>query len=242
MIIGTWNVNHRVGKVRFRPEAAHAATAIGANLLVITEFYPQKFEEEFRAVIAEAGWQHQLLSPVAPELANRILIVSRQPIEHLSLPAPLFDHQFPSNLLAVTVPSERLSIVGIRVPAYFGATAALLRSAWTWIESTAKSLSSRASLILGDLNVSTSSRTTGGSYFRKILNSGWVRANTEDRFTFFGHGGKSSETDHILATKHCLLRNARVVKRAGDFDLADSDSALSDHAAVICDVVVREQA
>src|SRR5438093_10280998 len=99
MILAAWNLNNRVGKVRFRPEAAQAAIAIGADLIVLTEFYPQRHEQSFRSRLAEAGWHFQLMSAESSEIANRVLMVSRVPIFPSATKLPAFDQQFPSNLL-----------------------------------------------------------------------------------------------------------------------------------------------
>src|SRR5581483_10279796 len=56
MRIATWNLNHRVGRVRFRPEAAQAIVELDADVIVLTEFYPQQHEGLFRAVLEAAGW------------------------------------------------------------------------------------------------------------------------------------------------------------------------------------------
>jgi hypothetical protein len=40
--IATWNLNHRCGKTRFRPEAVNAIAALQADVVVLTEYYPQK--------------------------------------------------------------------------------------------------------------------------------------------------------------------------------------------------------
>jgi len=37
MRLATWNLNNRVGKVPFRPEAAQAAIALDVDLMVLTE-------------------------------------------------------------------------------------------------------------------------------------------------------------------------------------------------------------
>ncbi|HEY1861060.1 MAG TPA: hypothetical protein VGG61_11930 [Gemmataceae bacterium] len=81
--LATWNLNNRVGKVRFRPEAAHAAVALGADFIVFTEYFPPKHDRQFCQVLAESGWMHQLISdePDDPdEKANRTLIASRLPL------------------------------------------------------------------------------------------------------------------------------------------------------------------
>src|SRR5687768_7739147 len=105
MRLGTWNLNNRVGKVRFRPEAARAAVALDSDVIVFTEYFPQQNHQQFCHVLAEAGRVHQLVSPEAAEAANRILIVSRLPLERDGLVPPDLDRQFPANVLAVYLPT-----------------------------------------------------------------------------------------------------------------------------------------
>lgn len=116
MLIATWNLNNRVGKVRFRPEAAAAAIALGADVLVFTEYYPKDHERTFVLTLRDAGWPYQEKSKDTGEIANRVLIASRLPLEPLDIRLPDFDRQFPSNILCVGVPSTGVSIVGVRVP------------------------------------------------------------------------------------------------------------------------------
>ena len=80
MRIATWNLNNRVGKVRFRPEAAAAAIALGVDVLVFTEFFPRQHGDKFRATLASAGWTEQLMSAQPSEVANRVLIASKLPL------------------------------------------------------------------------------------------------------------------------------------------------------------------
>jgi len=195
MIIATWNLNNRVGKVRFRPEAAQAAITVEADLIVFTEFYPQQNEEQFRYTLEQAGWQHQIISNASTEIANRILIASRIPLLPLDIEFPDFDQQFPSNLLGVTLPSVGLTVLGVLVPAYHGNTAPLLFQAWQWLEATAASLKIKPTLILGDLNVAiTSNGGRAADYFRRILANGWYRATPSDSPTFFSHTGSSGDS------------------------------------------------
>jgi hypothetical protein len=140
MRLATWNLNNRVGKVRFRPEAAEAAAALDADILFITEFFPQGHETRFRATLASAGWSEQLMSAPPNEVANRVLIASKIPLAPLPLEFPTFDHQFRSNLNAVWLPSVGLAVVGVRVPAYSGQTTPLLTRAWEWLGATTTSL------------------------------------------------------------------------------------------------------
>lgn len=240
MKIATWNLNNRAGKVRFRPEAADAAVALGADVLVLTEFFPQEHESRFRDALRRAGLGEQFMSAQPTEVANRVLIASRLPLAPLTIEGPTFDQQFRANIAAVSLPSMGLSIVGVRVPAYGANESAFLRQAWEWIESTAAMLRHEAAVVLGDLNVSVASPDSrGGGHFRRILASGWQRAVPADAATYFGHGGRTSEIDHILATDRCVLSEAACIKSTGGFTYCDSQGAISDHAALQCRIEPR---
>lgn len=186
MRIATWNLNNRVGRMPFRPEAAEAAVALDADIVVFTEFYPQGHESKFRATLAAAGWSEQLMSTPTDAVANRVLIASKVTMEPSPLALPAFDAQFPANVCAVLLPTIGLTVVGVRVPAYSGPEQPLLTSAWDWIKAAAFSLKGTHAVILGDLNVSTdSSASRGGAHFRRILSDGWRRAAPPGGATFF---------------------------------------------------------
>ncbi len=240
MIVATWNLNNRVGKVRFRPEAAFAACAIGADLIVFTEFYPQAHEQAFRAALSVSGFPHQLMSKASLEVANRVLIASRLPIEPLALRLPDADHQFLSNVLGITVPSEGLNVLGLRVPTYVGATGRQrLFGAWAWIERTATSLADSPAIMLGDFNVTTTARRSqGGEHFRRVLASGWQRAEPQCPATYFSPRGFKTAIDHILATRYCRTHGANVLQETSDFLYAGPKAAISDHAVLRCTINV----
>jgi hypothetical protein len=79
MLIGTWNLNNRAGKTRFRPEAASAIAALRADVVILTEYYPQGREDAFQAALSDAGWTYLLASKTLDDVANRILIAYRLP-------------------------------------------------------------------------------------------------------------------------------------------------------------------
>src|SRR5580658_2233229 len=100
-LVATWNLNHRAGRGSFHPEAAEVAIALGADVLVFTEYFPRKHEIEFRSTLSNADWTQQLISEQSSEVANRVLIASKLPLAPLTLDPPKFDHQFPANILGV---------------------------------------------------------------------------------------------------------------------------------------------
>jgi hypothetical protein len=159
------------------------------------------------------------------------------PLERDSLALPTFDIQFPSNMVAAYLPALRLRILGLRVPMYLGESLPNLLKAWQWIESAAAQLRGAPAVILGDLNIPPSPGHRGrGAIFHRILERGWHRA-TPTGYSYLGHSGRCSEIDHILATSHCTLRDARYVTSIStseeDFTLSGSSDVLSDHVALV---------
>jgi hypothetical protein len=98
MLVATWNLNNRVGRISFRPDAANAAIALGSDVIVFTEYYPREHHEQFCHVLAQSGLSYQLLSIETGEVANRILIVARLPLERDNILLPDFDSQFLSSV------------------------------------------------------------------------------------------------------------------------------------------------
>jgi hypothetical protein len=239
MRIACWNLNNRVGKVRFRPEAALAAGELDADLLVLTEYHPRGQGPAFQSTLESAGFPHQVLSSQSPERANQLLMASKLPLQPSDLPLPTFDNQLPANLVAVTVPAIGLSVLGVRIPAYQSKERHLLKCSWHWLEAAARSWISRPSIIIGDLNVRvTSPATKAGDSFRRIMAAGWQRAEPTGAGSFISHQGSTSEIDHALLSPGCALRSAAYVTRTDHHVLAGAPGALSDHAALLVEVRV----
>ncbi len=240
--LATWNLNNRVGKVRFRPEAANAAAALNADAIVLTEYYPQRHHRQFCRVLADSGLKYRVLSTKPAEIANRTLIVSRFPMVRDDLALPAFDNQFPANTVAAIIPSFGLRILGLRVPAYLPKQRDLLLKSWAWLEDAATSLRNSPAIILGDLNVGAVPKRSGkGEYFLRILESGWQRAAPAAGYSYLGHSGHNSEIDHMLHTSRCHVHGAEYVTELGDFIYAGTRDALSDHAALVATVEVKHE-
>lgn len=239
--LAAWNLNNRVGKTKFRPEAAAAACALKADVLVFTEYFPQQHHARFLDDLASAGLGHTLLSRETGERANRVLVAGRLPLEEDVIKLPDFDLQFPANVLAVYLPSIGVRLLGLRVPTYGHKGNANLLHCWEWIEATAAALRKTPAVIVGDLNVKlSSSAKQGGDHFRRIMQNGWHRAAPSAGNSYFGHSGARSEIDHALGTSRCELKGAQYATRAGTFELAGSSTAISDHAVLMVNVAVPD--
>lgn len=239
MVIATWNLNNRVGRTPFRIDAAHAATSLGADTIIFTEYFPQQYHGSFCQILAQAGYDHQLISRDYGEVANRILIASLYPFEQSSLPLPEFDNQFPSNILAVFVPFMGLHVIGLRIPSYGSKEKELLVKSWGWLEAIANTLRDAPAIIIGDLNVTLrSNKSKGGEHFRRILSNGWRRAEPKGMYSYYGPRGVRSEIDHMLVTEYCAIKDATYVIGRPGYNLAGVSGAISDHAALIASVTV----
>jgi endonuclease/exonuclease/phosphatase family metal-dependent hydrolase len=246
----TWNLNHRAGYQPFRLEAAEVASALGADAIIFTEYHPWKtkdgrrFSQElharFRDRLMDLGFGHTALSPGTEERANRVLIVARLPFDEDALGRPTFDRQFPANIIAVRFPDTGLRVLGLRVPAYETKDRERLAACWAWLEYAARQLRGSPAVILGDLNVTpTESATTASRHFRRMLDSGWVRARPTGGFSYYGQQNRRSEIDHVLGSPGCAVSDAVYVVRTGVFELAGSAAALSDHAALAATIEVK---
>lgn len=237
--ITVWNVNNRVGRTTFRPEAAHAAMALDADVIVLNEFFPGAMREEFLRQLRHEGWSHQRMSPEPSVQANRVLFASRIPIESVALPPSTVDEHLTSNAAAVSLPDGAI-VVGIRVPTYEGD---LLRRAWDWVERLALILhgsKSSGAVIVGDLNTSMSAKGAKRiPQFHRMLEGGWRRAQPAGQGGYRHVSGTWHEIDHVLACGDLDVANARYVTDAAAFSLAGRPDSLSDHSALTFDLVNR---
>lgn len=234
MRIASWNLNHRVGVTRFRPEAADAAMALGADALFFTEYSARGEGAALQAQLAAHGWSAQLLSPDTGVAANRVLVAARVPVLPDLYPRPRFDQQFPANLLIVRFPESGLRVIAVRIPAYTARQGPQLVQCWDWLEQAAAALAGDRAVIVGDLNSSPAApRQRGGDHFQRILGSGWTLGTPATGASYFGLGGRTSVIDHLLLSPACAAEDAAFVTAAGGFELAGSRKALSDHAALV---------
>jgi endonuclease/exonuclease/phosphatase family metal-dependent hydrolase len=222
----SWNVNNRVGRVPFRAEAADAAMDVGADVLVFIEFFAGAHLDDFQIRLRDGGWVHQALSQKVAIKANQILVASRIPIETRDLPPTATDEHLMSNSLWVRVDAA-LELFCSRVPTYTGEQRSV---AWDWIARVAGNVrESRPALLIGDLNTSLYSRAPVPQF--KALMRSWRRLQPLGSGSYYGTTGIVSEIDHALVDGD-LDAAAWYVRSAGDFQLARSDFAISDHAGL----------
>lgn len=238
MKIAAWNLNHRVGKTRYLPEAASAIGSLTVDVLVLTEYFPRVHDKQFASDLMDHGFSSLVASKETDEDANRVLIAAKERFEIDSLALPTFDQQFPANVLAVRFPSTNIRLLGVRVPYYIDKELPRVQDAWAWLETAAETLKEDKAIIVGDLNASvTSSSSRGGDHFRRIMESGWVRAQPANGSSFFGKDGVNTEIDHALCTATLRLVSVRYETKTVNEVFVGGDKALSDHAVLMVEVL-----
>ncbi len=237
MRIACWNINNRVGKTRFRPEAADAAITLDSDAIFLMEYFPQANDSAFRSRLADAGYVHQHVPPPVDVRANRTFVASREPcVNALDALPPIGEVQLRSNTLAVDFPKAGVRVLCLRIPAYEGAERALVASAWTWLQSAASELVGRPAIIMGDLNTTpTSAQSQGGKHFRQLIQDGWSLA-TPSEPSFYSNRGTTSTPDHLLHSAHAHVASASFLVEVGPWRLAGAPGSLSDHAALVADI------
>lgn len=241
LLIATWNLNHRVGYTSYRPEAARSIAGLGADVLVLTEYFPQEEDARFRSDLEAEGYSWLSASDNEGIRANTVLIASRLPAVVEPLGLPTFDDQFGSNLHAIRLRDSDLVVIGIRVPWYTDGPAKIAL-AWEWLECLAEQRLSSTTIIAGDFN--TAARPTvarGGKMLLRMLESGWRRAAPTSGASFVGKGGQHTEIDHILVSPLCELGTARYVTEERGIQFAGKHG-LSDHAVLVADIRVARAA
>jgi hypothetical protein len=241
MKLAIWNLNHRVGKTKFLPQAASAIGSLLVDALVLTEYFPTDHHDAFAAELAKYGFSAQMLSRETGEKANRVLIAAKQPFEIDPLPLPDFDLQLPANVLAVRFPSTGIRLLGLRVPYYTKKDLPRVLDAWAWLELASEMLRDDQAIIVGDLNAEiTSHAKRGGDHLRRILAQGWTRARPASGVSYYGKGSVGTEIDHALCSPSLKFASARYQTDVGDAVFAGKDFALSDHAVLMVEAVLSE--
>jgi endonuclease/exonuclease/phosphatase family metal-dependent hydrolase len=234
MRIASWNLNNRVGRTPFRPDAAAAAVALDVDTIFFNEYFPQAHGPSFERELADAGLAHQIISTKTPARANRTFVASRVPVERDSIDLPTFDHQFPANVLAVRFPDSQLRVLALRIPAYKSSQNDLGLRSWAWLESAAATLIEHPAVIIGDLNVRAGShRGRGAQQLQRIRKTGWTLASSDTEPSYFSSRGYAHTLDYLLHTAQVRVSCAPFVKAVNDYVLADGHAALSDHAAIV---------
>jgi len=238
--IVAWNVNHRIREKPIPDQMIEAIVALAPNVVVLTEYVHGPSRGSFLARLAQHGFGKWLVSERRPR-ENQVLIAARTDLERGSIRAPEIDRSAPSNVLHVHLPQEGVEILGLRVPDY-SKDAKTKRVCWDWILETAASVKDRPFVIIGDFNTDPKyPRSRCGDCIKRLDDDGWQLASPPDGSSFWTLNGDAVRIDHAFVTKLLGVERAAYVTRSDrNVFVGKEPGALSDHAALSVDIIVRE--
>ena len=227
-----WNVNHRSQQRKIPATMATAIASLRPDIVLLTEYVPGPSRNAFISDLAYYGLLH-VLGTERVLGQNSVLIASRTPLRPGRIRAPAIDAALPSNVLHVTVPEQNLELLGIRIPDYSRAPA-LRRACWDWILDIGDRLRARPSVILGDFNTSpVYPPSRCGDRISAMVASGWQLSSPASGASYWTPKGRGVQIDHAFTSPHLVTRSSRyVVEDHGHVFAVNSESALSDHAAL----------
>jgi endonuclease/exonuclease/phosphatase family metal-dependent hydrolase len=238
-IVG-WNVNHRILEKAIPDQMTEAIVSLGPDVVVLTEYVHGASREAFLGRLADHGFCHWFVSDRRPR-ENQVLIAASSLLEPGPIRAPEIAPSVPSNALHVRLPDHGLEILGIRVPDY-SKVPKTKRACWDWILETARSVSNRPFVMIGDFNTDANyPRSRCGDRIKKLIDDGWQHAAPPEGSSYWNLNGHPVRIDHAFVSRHFTVTNAAYVTNLGGYIYAGRDpGALSDHAALAIDITRSE--
>jgi exonuclease III len=254
MRIVAWNVNHRTVPKPIAPTLAAAIVSLDPDVVVLTEYVQseQPYGHDFLCEgLRDGGLAFVQVSPqtaahhdgqTSRRASNQVIVASRSRTEP---GGPLEPEPTPfaaSNYLHVMIPSVDAHLIGLRVPSYDKRSD--LRAYWEWFEARVEASVRQRMVIIGDLNANPKEprRDIGSRCLDRIKNRGdwFIPDPTGETWSYwpFRESVSPSRIDHALVSPGFRCVDARYVARSGNHVLAGSSrDALSDHAALVLDIV-----
>jgi endonuclease/exonuclease/phosphatase family metal-dependent hydrolase len=237
-----WNVNYRTRPKPVSPLLVGAIAALEPDVAVLTEYVPGTGHAGFLEGLAAIGLRHTRVSHYVPK-ENGVLVASQGVMEIGAIEAPPIDPSMHSNFLHVYLTADGFEVLALRVPDY-SKQLPIKRRCWDWILETARQLKDRPAVMLGDFNTDVSyPRARCGDRIAMLVNDGWQHAAPPEGASFWTLRGHGVRIDHAFVSKHFTVEGSQYVRQVGSYQLAGRGSgALSDHAALVVDIVPSTEA
>lgn len=233
-----WNILHGGGAKRL-PEIALALVERRPDVVVLVEFRTTR-GGQLRAVLADAGLHHQLVSPVSAT-RNGLLIASRWPLENVPEVPPSPELAAKWLIASLSPPGlGPIRLVAVHIPDDFSPTARSLY--WQRLVEFARASATRT-LIAGDFNTGRHRVDEKGSRFTHTASLGelamagfvdlWRRKNPESRErTWVGTDPLSRERQPGGTRIDAVWASADLVDGviSAHFSHVERESGISDHS------------
>ena len=232
----SWNLGHQCREDPIPPAFMTAIEALAPDVLSLNEYVHGTTRSEFAAQLSAIGLPHIAVSERLNG-HNQVLVASRLPHEAGSLKGPATEcHGGASNFLHVRLPAEDLDFVGVRAPAYTGAT---LQDYWSKLLQIVRGTSGRRIVFMGDFNTDPdqASRATA-RHLQALKDEGWSVPTAEGPWSFASKAGHTSRIDHAVASNRVLVQRAQYVSEVKSVLLAGPCryKAVSDHTPLVLEI------
>lgn len=233
MRLVTWNVGHRRRRRQMTPELAMALASTRPDVLVLTDYLDDADYAPFHRALAAEGLSHRAMTPRV-EGQRQVLIVAPDHLAHGDLEGCALSAATRPNWLHVRT-TGGVNVVGFRVPLF--RKPRLRPMYWEWLVTEAlPQLVAYPSILLGDFNAAPNYRPV-----RNATLAGWQVGTPPGGWSAKAKSGKTEALDHALVSPHFRIRKTEYVKKLDQQVLAGSNTAWSDHAALVLDVERRPE-
>lgn len=238
------NMNHKASERAIKLQFVDAIKKLQPDLLTLNEYVHGSTRDPLVDALSHIGLPHTLVSRQVTDkdnrLNNQVLFASWYPLEAGGLLGPTTeDGGGESNFLHIRIPAVELEVVGVRAPAY--TSTAVLRDYWQALATTVRSTRDRPILFVGDFNADPDvPNRVGGQHLAALRADGWQIPVAEGRWSF----KSGSRIDHTIASPSVTVSASRYVTQIEEilFASQDSESAISDHAALVFEVRAAKSA
>lgn len=224
--IATWNLHHMGRTLKIPDGVPKAIEQVKPDVLVLTEYVDRRTRADFLYKLTKAGYTR--VTQTAPAAGqNQVMVASVVEHEDGDLVAPDVSVAAATNFLHVFLPSQRLHVVGFRVPHYQSERPVdpeKLERYWRQFTKLALGMASHQVVFIGDFNVGNGKFDgPGQAALKKLVKSGYRMCAQE--------GG----LDRALVSGSLMVQSFTVIEAAAGYRLAGK-GGLSDHAMLVVNV------
>lgn len=237
MRLVSWNLAHQCREDPIPPSFFEAVELLAPDVLSLNEYVHGHSRADLSERLKDLGLQYLQVSHRLNG-HNQVLVASRHPLERGELAGPTTANLGgESNFLHVRIPQADLDFVGLRAPAYTGAT---LTNYWVGLVNIIRSCEDRRIVFMGDLNTDPDQpRRPTAKYLLGLRKTGWQVPAPEGEWSFVSKSGSGTRIDHAVASSAMHIAAARYVACAGPLKLAAPNraGAVSDHAPLMIELL-----
>ena len=157
---------------------------LGPDVFVLTEYVAGPSHGSFMTEFRALGLASSLISPYAKG-ENQLLVASRWALEFGEITPPDLSPSVRHNFVHAEIPSQKLRVLGIRIPDY-SKTPRLRRAYWDWLETSTREWCGIPTVMIGDFNTDPDyPRARCGDRIAALQEVGWVHTGPAEGASYW---------------------------------------------------------